>query len=81
MSGQTVQKSLYIGSEDGVKSCVVDFIQMFSKTVPEVKGNLHDLSQTKTDTRIETGIIIRRQRELWLFLYLKCTVVPGPKTR
>lgn len=48
VSGQTVQKSLDIRSEDGVKSCIIDFIQMFSKTVPEVKGDLHDLDQ-KTD--------------------------------
>lgn len=45
VSGQTVQKSLDIRSEDGVKSCIIDFIQMFSKTVPEVKGDLHDLDQ------------------------------------
>lgn len=43
VSGQTVQKSLDIWSEDGVKSCVIDFIQMFSEAVPEVKGDLHNL--------------------------------------
>lgn len=43
VSGQTVQKSLYVGSEDAVQSRVVDFIQMFSESVPEVKGDLHNL--------------------------------------
>lgn len=45
VSGQTVQESLDVRPEDGVKSCIIDFIQMFSKTVPEVKGDLHNLDQ------------------------------------
>lgn len=56
VSGQTVQKSLDVWSEDGVKSCIIYFIQMFSKTVPEVKGDLHDLDHNtskRTGTRKE----------------------------
>lgn len=44
VASQTVQESLDVWSEDGVKSCVVDFIQMFSQTVPKVKGDLHHLN-------------------------------------
>lgn len=47
VSGQTVQKSLDVRSEYGVKSCVIYFIQMFSQAVPEVKGDLHDLHRNK----------------------------------
>lgn len=47
VSGQTVQKSLDVRSEDGVESCVIYFIQMFSETVPEVKGDLYNLDQNK----------------------------------
>ena len=43
VSGQTVQESLDVRSEDGMKSRVVNLIQMFSKTIPEVKGDLHNL--------------------------------------
>lgn len=41
--GQTVEKPLDVRSEDGVQSRVVDFVQVFPKTVPEVKGDLHHL--------------------------------------
>lgn len=51
VSGQTVQKSLDVRSEDGVKSCIIYFIQMFSQTVPEVKGDLHDLHGNKERTQ------------------------------
>lgn len=47
VSGQTVQESLNVRSKDVVKSGIIDFIQMFSKTVPEVERNLHDLVQNK----------------------------------
>lgn len=47
VSCQTVQKSLDVRSEDAVKSCIVDFVQMFSKSVPEVKGDIHHLDQTQ----------------------------------
>ncbi len=57
VSGQTVQKSLDVWSEDGVKSCIIYFIQMFSKTVPEVKGNLHDLDQNKDQDRGRPGLL------------------------
>lgn len=52
VSSQTVQESLDVRSEDGVKSCIIYFIQMFSETVPEVKGDLHHLDQTRAETRI-----------------------------
>lgn len=42
---QTVQESLDVGSEDGVQRRVVDLIQMFSQTVPEVEGDLHHLNR------------------------------------
>lgn len=45
VSSQAVEKSLDIWSEDGVKSCIVYLVQMFSKTVPEIKGDLHHLEQ------------------------------------
>ncbi len=50
VSGQTVQKPLDIRSEDGVQSGIIYFIQMFSQTVPEVKGDLHHLDENK-DTK------------------------------
>lgn len=45
VSSQAMEKSLDIWSEDGVKSCIIDLVQMFSKTVPEIKGDLHHLDQ------------------------------------
>lgn len=43
MSSQTVEESLDVRSEDGVECRVVDFVQMFSQSVPEVEGDLHHL--------------------------------------
>lgn len=54
--GQAVQQSLDVRSEDGVKSGVIYFIEMFSETVPEVKGDLHNLDQN-TDQNVKTGIM------------------------
>lgn len=61
VSGQTVQKSLDVWSEDVVKSCIIYFIQMFSEAVPEVKGDLHNLDRTKDQKTGKPGkrIIIK----------------------
>lgn len=43
VSGQTVEQSLYVRSEDTMKVDIVYFVQVFSQTIPEVKRNLHNL--------------------------------------
>lgn len=43
VSGQAVEEPLYVRPEDAVTSCVIDLVQMFSQSVPEVEGDLHHL--------------------------------------
>jgi len=52
VSGQTVQESLDVRSEDGMKSRVVNLIQMFSKTIPEVKGDTEVIKTHHNDTEL-----------------------------
>lgn len=42
---QTVKKPLDVRSKDVVTSCIIDLVEMFSETVPEVEGDLHHLGQ------------------------------------
>lgn len=44
-----MQQSLDIGSEDAVEGRVVGLIQVLSQTIPEVKGDLHDLRFTRRE--------------------------------
>lgn len=44
---QTVKKPLDVRSKDVVTSCIIDLVEMFSETVPEVEGDLHHLGQKK----------------------------------
>lgn len=43
VSGQAVQEPLDVRPEEAVTSRVVDLVQMFSQSVPEVKGDFHHL--------------------------------------
>lgn len=45
VSGQAVQEPLDVRPEDAVPSRVVDLVQMFSQSVPEVEGDFHHLVQ------------------------------------
>lgn len=43
VSGKAVQEPLDVRPEDAVTSRIVDFVQMFSQSVPEVEGDFHHL--------------------------------------
>lgn len=56
VSGQAVEEPLYVRPEDAVTSCVIDLVQMFSQSVPEVEGDLHHLvrGQDRTGHNLTT---------------------------
>lgn len=43
VSGQTVQEPLDVRPKDAVASRIVDLVQMFSQSVPEVEGYFYHL--------------------------------------
>lgn len=51
VSGQAVEEPLYVRPEDAVTSCVIDLVQMFSQSVPEVEGDLHHLVRGQDRTQ------------------------------
>lgn len=72
VSGQAVEEPLYVRPEDAVTSCVVDLVQMFSQSVPEVEGDLHHLargqdttSQPRQEALFQPGPLCVRSSHQW----------------